>query len=355
MIPNKIRNEKHIHRIILTLFFIFLFASTFVYAQNTEKSVDNPAHSSNLTAANLDTPCDTAKQVFDTTSQFSDSTFRTSSGVAVLLADSELNPSAITLESDITTEGNTVASDECLTTKSIPVIQTLSMSAIAADSLYQENNYDSFFEHSVFVGDSLTVGFETYCNSHSDSIASDSTYFLAKEGGSAFAAVSSKALTTHAKVMPKYQGTLQLIEDSIAQINDIKKVFICFGMNDLTSSTPEKFLNNFTTLINRILEKSPEVDIYVLSIPCIVTDVQSGELSNSSIQAANMLLETTCQEKNWGFINTTEYLMNNNLAICDEYSSDGFIHENTSAYRIWTKVLRNYAYESMNHNTVANI
>lgn len=229
----------------------------------------------------------------------------------------------------------------------IPIVQPLTQSASLTDSLYQGTDCDSFFEHSVFVGDSLTVGFQGFCSGSADSIASENTYFLARESGSAQAAISEKALTTFAHIMPKYQGKVQLIEDSIAQMPDVEKVFICFGMNDLVSATPEKFVQNLDTLINRILAKSPNVSIYILSVPCIIEGVQAGSLSNTSIQNANMLLNAVCVEKQWGFINTAEYLMSESHAIRSEYSSDGYVHENAAAYRIWTKVLRNYAFESM--------
>ncbi len=231
---------------------------------------------------------------------------------------------------------------------SIPIVQTLYTASASADTLYQGSDLDSFFEHSVFVGDSLTVGFSEFCSYANDHIASESTYFLARQSCSAQAAISSKALTSFANIMPKYKNQVQLIEDSVAQMTDVEKVFICYGMNDLVSATPEKFVQNQETLINRILEKSPNVSIHVISVPCIVANTKTGGLSNESIRSANTQLTSLCTARQWGFINLSEYLMNDSLAIRSEYSSDGYVHENAAAYRIWTKVLRNYAYESMN-------
>lgn len=304
MILENIRNKKYIRRVLLTLFLpIFTLASTFVYAQDSE---------------------------WMNTEEIEQEHF--------------LAPLIIPVDGD-----NTLYIDsfeDVYTSSNLPIVQSLTNQPSLITSLYQGTEYDSFFEHSVFVGDSLTVGFQTFCSGTSDSIASESTYFLAKESGSSQAAISEKALTAFANIMPTYQGKVQLIEDSISQIADVEKVFICYGMNDLVSSTPEKFVQNLETLINRILSKKNHVSIYVLSVPCIVEGVQTGSLSNASIQSANQLLATTCTEKQWGFINTTEYLMNDSLSIRSEYSSDGYVHENAAAYRIWTKVLRNYAYES---------
>ncbi len=203
---------------------------------------------------------------------------------------------------------------------------------------------NAFFANSVFVGDSLTVGFGDYCNSPLFRSKTDTTYFLARVSCSAKAAVSSSALTKHAGIMPIYNGRVRYIEDSIAQMTDVNKVFICFGMNDLVGSSPESFVSDMQTLILRILEKRPDLHIYVISIPCVVSGVSTGGLNNKTIQTANQLLQNTCQTTGWGFINLSEYLMNKNMALRSDFSSDGYVHENSRAYAVWNKVLRNYAF-----------
>lgn len=202
---------------------------------------------------------------------------------------------------------------------------------------------NAFFANSVFVGDSLTVGFEKYCRTH-DSIASDSTYFLARVSCSARVAISANALTKHAGIMPVYDGRVQYIEDSIAQLPDVSRMFICYGMNDLTGSTPEQFTADMQTLITRITDKNPGLEVYVISIPCIASDANAGGLSNSSIQIANILLQNTCMINGWGFVNISEYLMGADGAIRPEYSSDNYVHENSRAYKVWDSVLKDYAF-----------
>lgn len=240
-----------------------------------------------------------------------------------------------------------VTAEETSTAVLMPLVQPMTQAPASVSALYQEAAYDSFFEHTVFVGDSLTVGFANYCKKHSDSLATDTTYFLAKESCSAKIALSGKALTEYADVMPSYNGQVRYIEDSLSEMSDIEKVFICFGMNDLVVSTPSEYVDSMETLIERILAKSPQVSIYVISIPCVVDSVQTGLLSNSSIAQANSLMQTACEDKGWGFVNLSEYLMASDLAICEKYSGDGYVHENSAAYAVWVKVLRNYAYKDM--------
>ncbi|MBD5452628.1 MAG: hypothetical protein HDR25_08310 [Lachnospiraceae bacterium] len=203
---------------------------------------------------------------------------------------------------------------------------------------------NAFFSDAVFVGDSLTVGFEDYCRSHPDSIATDSTCFLARVSCSARVAISSNALSKHAGIMPIYNGSVQYIEDSIAQMPQINKMFLCFGMNDLTGSSPQQFVLDMQTLILRILSKRPDMKVYIISIPCVVSGVNTGGLSNSSIVSANLLLQETCMINGWGFVNLSEYLMGADGALRSEYSSDHYVHENAAAYEVWNRVLKNYAF-----------
>jgi lysophospholipase L1-like esterase len=217
--------------------------------------------------------------------------------------------------------------------------------SLVNSGLISEN---AFFANSVFVGDSLTVGFENYCNSKAgSSIATDTTYFLARVSGSAKACISSNALTKHANIMPKYNGQVQYVEDSISQMPDVEKMFICYGMNDLTGSTPAQFVEDMQTLINRITDKNPQLSVYVISIPCVMADVNTGYLNNKNIQKANILLQEMCTANGYGFINIFEHLMGSDNSIKSEYSSDKYVHETNAAYAVWNKVLKDYAFEEI--------
>lgn len=211
---------------------------------------------------------------------------------------------------------------------------------IVSSGMISEN---AFFANSVFVGDSLTVGLSDYCKTH-ESFASDTTYFLARVSCSAKAAVSDNALTKHAGIMPIYNGQVQYIEDSVSQMPNVSKLFICYGINDLTCGTLEQFIENMQTLIARITAKTPGLQVYVISVPCVVADVNVGCLNNQNIQLANILLQNVCTANGWGFINISEYLMGEDGALRPEYSSDNYVHENDNAYHVWNKALKNYAF-----------
>ena len=308
----KLYGNKKIHRVLLPISMLaFVFTSSSVYAQNAD----------NITTI-LTEP------------------------TPYIISDVNSNSIPADLTNDLPTiTTNDTTEETTIITPPTPLVQSMTNSAASTSSLYETYNNDDFFANSVFIGDSITVGFSAYCNNHSDSMATDTTHFLAKESCSAKVATSSTALTKHADIMPVYNDKVTYFENAIAQMPDIEKVFICFGMNDLVMSTPEQYIYSMDSLIENILSKSPDVSIYCISVPCVIDSVQSGLLCNDSISEANQLLQAECSDKGWGFINLSEYLMNSSRSICPEYSSDGFIHENNSAYEIWVKVLRNYAYE----------
>ena len=61
-----------------------------------------------------------------------------------------------------------LVAQDTLSEPTAPLVQSLTMAQASPSILYQDADYDSFFEHTVFVGDSLTVGFTNYCQSRSD-------------------------------------------------------------------------------------------------------------------------------------------------------------------------------------------
>ncbi len=232
------------------------------------------------------------------------------------------------------------------------LVDSFTVGAIDVDKYNQILNSgmiseNAFFANSVFVGDSITVGFKEYCESHSDSIMTDSTYFLARVSCSARVAISASALTKHSSIMPIYNGKAEYIENAIAQMNDVNKVFICFGVNDLSITSPEGFIQSMQTLIARILEKRPDVKIYIISVPCVMSSVSSNGLNNYNIQVANILLQDMCQTSGWGYINLSEYLMDSQMGLKAEYTSDNYVHENNKAYAVWNKVLKGYAFSEI--------
>lgn len=219
-------------------------------------------------------------------------------------------------------------------------------SVVPMDELYTDASVDTFFEDAIFVGDSVTVGLSNYYSHLKGRVFTDTTQFLAQVGCSAKMCVSSNPTVKYQKYMPDYGGRLCKVEDGIA-LSGAKKVFIDYGLNDLTGCTPDEFLKNFSTLISRIQEKNPDVQIYVISTTYVVDDAQTGLLTNKNIRKSNENIKEYCRENGFGFINIADYIADGNGGLNTKYSSDQYVHQNMKSYEVWVKVLRHYAYLQM--------
>ena len=60
-------------------------------------------------------------------------------------------------------------------------------------------------------------------------------------------------------------------------------------------------------------------------------------------------------ENGWGFVNISPLLSDGEGNLKDEYCSDGFLHQNPEAYKIWTQVLRQYVGKLLGGETPAEI
>lgn len=217
---------------------------------------------------------------------------------------------------------------------------------IPTENLYTGEDADAFFADAIFVGDSVTVGLSNYYNKLRGAVFTDTTQFLAQVGCSAKMCISSNPTEKYQRYMPTYGGRLCRVEDGIA-LSGAKKVFIDYGLNDLTGSTSSEFLNNFTTLIGRIQAKNPSVQIYVISTTYVVCDAQTGLLTNSNIRKANEAVKAYCQENGLGYINVADYIADEDGGLHPRYSSDQYVHQNSKSYEMWVKVLRHYAHLQM--------
>lgn len=217
---------------------------------------------------------------------------------------------------------------------------------VSLDSFYTGNDVDAFFADAIFVGDSVTVGLSNYYTSNKGSVFSDSTQFLAQVGASTKMSISSNAVSRYEKYMPSYNGSKCAVEDGVAA-SGAKKVFVGYGLNDLIGCTPSTFLSNLQTLIGKIQEKSPDTQIYVMSTTYVVSGAEKASLTNANIHASNAMVRAYCREAGWGFIDVADYLTDGSGALSASLSSDGYIHQKSSAYKIWVKVLRNYAYRQL--------
>lgn len=182
----------------------------------------------------------------------------------------------------------------------------------------------SYFSDAVFVGDSLTVGFQMY----SDLVDAD---FL-----------SGTALSVTGLGSMDAPGGGGSILDRI-QTDEYKKFYIMLGINELIEpSNKEAFIGKYGSVIDTVKATHPEAYIYIQSIlPVSQTEDAKGRLRNDYIRDFNNGLEQLAVEKGAYYLDIASSLADENGFLPENSSVDG-IHLNQEYYTKWLDYLKTH-------------
>ena len=189
----------------------------------------------------------------------------------------------------------------------------------------------AYFKNIIFLGDSMTTGFDLYrtvIKFNGENVLRDTTVVAAVSYGvyNATRAVSDKS------IHPLFNGKKTLCEDIIAT-KGAKYVLICLGLNDLEWQKTDDFIFYYSTLINRIKEKSPDKTIVIMSVtPVVAGTFKNSVLNNEKITEANNALLKFAIENNIKFIDYAAAIRDSRNNLYSELSSDAFCHFKVSAY-----------------------
>lgn len=209
----------------------------------------------------------------------------------------------------------------------------------SADYFIFDPDADTFFKNSVFVGDSVMMGFRNYCLNQEEEFLG-APEFLVSGSYSLRMALSP---VSKQSIHPVYQGEQRRIWDSIA-MTGAKKVFLFFGLNDLGMENVELTTSNYKELITKIKEVNPDVEIFVISTTYMKAESQLQDLNNTNIRLLNDAVKQYCDStQDASFINIADFLITEDGGLKEEYCSDNYVHQTNAAYEVWTKVLRAYA------------
>ncbi len=202
----------------------------------------------------------------------------------------------------------------------------------------------SFFDDAVFVGDSISLGWRNYV---SKVRKSDSLFFGGSEGAQflvsgSLGAGNSLWAVSGESVHPAYQGEQMQLWQSIP-LTGAKKVFVMFGLNDVGLYGVEKTIENFGTLFGKIKAAVPDVQFYVLSATYVKAGGERGKLTSANLRALNLALIDFCHANGYEFINIADPLADTDGNLKASYCSDGYVHQTTAAYDVWTALLKGYA------------
>lgn len=190
--------------------------------------------------------------------------------------------------------------------------------------------------NSVFIGDSVSLGFSRYCAKKS---LLPETVFLTAGSYSVHYALSTDVSPNKGWKHPMYKGK----ETPVAQaLEGIKpdNVYFCLGINDISGFGVDGTVKNYCKLINSVWAVDPEINIYIVSTTFMRADNQKKKLNNNNLANLNHNMKKICLETDrLEYIDIMSKLQDEACGLAPEYCSDGFLHENDKAYAIWIKQL----------------
>lgn len=205
---------------------------------------------------------------------------------------------------------------------------------------------DSYFNDAVFIGDSISYGFELYVtekHANGETVLGEAQFLTSGSlsYGNSLWDVSNES------VHPTYNGEKMKLEDAIAQIKP-GKIFILLGTNDVALYGVEQTIANADTEISRMLEASPGAEIFIMSTTPKYSPAESdvdGALNNADIDALNVAMRQFAVEKGYNFMNIAPLFKDETGGLAADYCSDkeGMgIHFTSAAYDIWLDFLYSY-------------
>lgn len=205
---------------------------------------------------------------------------------------------------------------------------------------------DSYFNDAVFIGDSISYGFELYVTekrANGETVLGEAQFLTSGSlsYGNSLWDVSDES------VHPTYNGEKMKLEDAIALIKP-GKIFILLGTNDVALYGVEQTIANADTEISRMLEASPGAEIFIMSTTPKYSPAESnvdGALNNADIDALNVAMRQFAVEKGYNFMNIAPLFKDETGGLAADYCSDkeGMgIHFTSAAYDIWLDFLYSY-------------
>lgn len=205
----------------------------------------------------------------------------------------------------------------------------------------------SYFDNAAIVGDSITY-FLMQWESKTNYLGN--MLFLARGG------VSMNSFVRRFKNI-YYQGKELNLEDAIAK-SGVERVYFLMGSNDLIAPTQRPYLHeNWYTLLERIREKSPDVELVLMSaIPLYGNDqdakVEKFSNYNALVEEYNVWLRQFAEENGCLFLDLNYYVKDHNGRMPQVYSQ-GDYHMNEAGCLNWMKILRYYAQYELEGGTLS--
>ncbi len=190
---------------------------------------------------------------------------------------------------------------------------------------------DAWFDHALFIGDSLTLALSTYPLS-----LPETTRFCA------YKSITPKQFADNV-VVKNEDGTETAVFDRICE-QEPKNIFILLGTNVLASDSNENLIATYQLLLQKLREQFADVPIYIQGLPP-VTEAAEAErvtLTNNRIKKVNLRLGELAEQTGCCYIDLYTALANENGKLSTYFSQEDGIHLNIRGCQKWLEYLKEH-------------
>ncbi len=198
----------------------------------------------------------------------------------------------------------------------------------------------SWFDDAVFVGDSVTLKLNYYCDAHPEALG-NVKFFCAGSMG-----YNNTQLDEDDEelIRPYYKGTTQKTEEC-AVVTKSTKIFVMLGMNDIGLYGVDGSLESARILLTKIHENSPDAVIYVQSVTPILEGFEGETWNNTLIQEFNGKLQELSAENGYHYLDIYSIMADESGHLRESYCGDPEalgIHFTEQACEVWCDYLKNH-------------
>ncbi|MGN1138911.1 MAG: GDSL-type esterase/lipase family protein [Ruminococcus sp.] len=180
----------------------------------------------------------------------------------------------------------------------------------------------SFFDNTVIVGDSITLGLSYYLekqNNQGNKPLGDA--FVLCNGSLGYINAKENPVGDSNCRLPVYKGKQQPIEDSVADIG-AERVYILLGMNDVARADSKTLITYVKDLTDKIRKKSPNVRICLESTTPLIASKQGPYLNDENIRKFDKELKKFAKEMDYSYIDLYSVVADDKGHLKDEYCGD---------------------------------
>lgn len=200
----------------------------------------------------------------------------------------------------------------------------------------------TYYDNSIFFGDSIMQGFRRY---RSNIRQSDPTFLE----GVTVMATSSISLYDASRVNPKGTFLHRGVQKTMYSITrEVKpdRIFILLGLNDVVGIKIDKAITWVEYIVKNMPDYAPDTEIYFFS-QTPVTPYYCKKRSRPNypeqIDQYNQRLQETCEALGVHYVDICTALKDEEGYLNEAYTSDGDCHLSDAGVAAWVQVLCDYA------------